>query len=117
MPQNNDMGAYQIPRDFSGKSAPKTVTKLEVGQNIPVEENNPIYETGGISWGALSLITLIVIILGIIMVRYMNTQSWREFYLRPNARKREKIENDIKALNLINDICALNRKAQAAQKA
>ncbi len=121
MPQSNQdssqQGSFQIPRDFSANSPSNTITALEVGQDKPQEENNPIYDTGGISWGALSLITFIVIILGIIMVRYMNKQSWREFFLRPNARSLEHIQNDRDALKLIDDLVALNKKFNAGQKA
>ncbi len=113
----SQQGSFQIPRDFSAKSSSNTVTALEVGQDKPVEENNPIYDTGGISWGVLSLITLVVIILGIIMVRYMNKQSWREFFLRPNARSLEHIQNDRDALKLIDALVAFNKKFNGDKKA
>lgn len=93
MPQSSQdsgqQGVFQIPRDFSGKSAPKKITALEAGQDIPITHDNPIYDTDGISWGALSLAMLIVIVLGIIMVRFMNAQSWREFSVKPAAVKEE----------------------------
>lgn len=119
MPQSNQnggqQGTYQIPKDFSAQNNANTVTALEVGQDKPIEENNPIYDTGGIGWGALSLITFIIIVLGIIMVRYMNMQSWREFFLRPNARSPEHIQNDRDALKLIKDLAALNKKLNISQ--
>lgn len=97
MPQSSqdsgEQGVFQIPRDFSAKSAPKKITALEVGQDIPLTQNNPIYDTDGISWGALSLTTLIIIILGIAMVRFMNAQSWREFSIKPGAGKGEGAES------------------------
>lgn len=114
--ENNQQGTYQIPRDFSATSSSNTVTALAVGQDKPLEENNPIYDTGGISWGALSLITFIFIVLGIIMVRYMNLQSWREFFLRPNARSLEHIQNDRDALKLIQDLAAFNKKFGSSQE-
>lgn len=119
MPQSSQEkpGIFQIPKDFSGKTNSNTITALEVGQDKPIKENNPIYDTDGISWGTLCLLTFIIIVLGIIMVRYINLQSWREFFLQPNARKKEQIENDQNALKLINDIVALNKKTRTEQGA
>lgn len=115
--EQNQQGIFQIPKDFSAKGANNSVTSLQVGQQVPVEDNNPIYDTGGIGWGTLSLITLIVIILGIAMVRYMNKQSWREFFLRPNARKPEPIQNDQNALKLMKAIVEINKKFPPQEKA
>lgn len=116
MPQNsqqaNQDGIFQIPKDFSGKAAPAKVTELQVGQNQPVEDNNPIYDTGGIGWGTLSLVTLVIIVLGIALVRYMNQQSWREFFTRANSRSLEHIQNDRNLLKLVNGIVALRKKIQ-----
>lgn len=114
MPQNNQQngqgGIYQIPSDFSGKSASSNITALQVGQDRPLEENNPIYDTGGIGWGTLSLVTLIIIIAGIVLVRYMNQQSWREFFTHANSRSAEHIQNDRDALRLV---CAIESTRDA----
>ena len=79
----------------------------------PAENDNPIYDTGGIGWGPLCLALLVVIILGIIMVRFMNKQSWREFHLLPNARKPEHIQNDKDAMALIKAIAAVGKLGAA----
>lgn len=116
MPQNNQQpnqeGIFQIPRDFSGKAAPAQITELQVGQEQPVEDNNPIYDTGGVSWGTLSLVTLVIIILGIALVRYMNQQSWLEFFTRANARNMQHIQNDRDLVKLVKTVVALRTKLQ-----